>query len=835
MFVLEDVDGEVVYELFVNQNRLLRLQSPAGGLGAAAINQSTGVTVPNNGTPVRVEVSALRNDSVVVRVDGVQKLNLTGLSGATTGNPRSLLVGIDEYAGTSTQPVTIYHAHVGTSTTDWLGAPGGGGDTTPPGVPAGLGGTATSATSVDLNWNDVVASDLAGYNVYRSSSESGTYTKLNGPLVSLSQYTDASAPAGATSWYKVTAVDTTGNESAQSTATSVTTPPPPDSTPPGVPAGLGGTATSPTSVDLNWSDVSASDLAGYNVFRSSSEGGTYTKLNGPLVSLSQYTDASAPVGATSWYKVSSVDTTGNESAQSVAVSVTTPPGGGGGMGPYEAFTIDSGCGACALVYTDPELRATIAGAGANVDTAFATDELGGAAGLSGRVFTRSVVRLEPGQTLAGQLYVFVLEDVDGEVVYELFVNQNRLLRLQSPAGGLGAAAINQSTGVTVPNNGTPVRVEVSALRNDSVVVRVDGVQKLNLTGLSGATTGNPRSLLVGIDEYAGTSTQPVTIYHAHVGTSTTDWLGAPGGVPPDVTAPATPTGLSANATGPTTVVLDWSDNGESDLAGYNVYRSASLGGTYTKLNGPLVTSSQYTDTSAPANATSYYKVSAVDTTGNESAQSTAANTTTPAPPGGGTGPYEAFVTDAGCAGCTLAWNDPELQASIAGGADGVDTAYGVDQLGTAAGLAGRVFTRTLLRFPAGQTVQNNLAVLQLRDTTDALVYEIYVSRTDRTVRLYSPAGGLRSTAINLSTGVVVPNDGTSSVRVEVSALRNSSVIVRVDGVDKITLTGLAGATSGNPRFLRAGIDHYDGTATAQPKTVFHAHVGASATDWLGAP
>ena len=304
---------------------------------------------------------------------------------------------------------------------------------------------------------------------------------------------------------------------------------PADTTPPGVPGGLGGTASSSTSVDLNWNDVSAADLAGYNVFRSASESGTYTKLNGSVVVPSQYTDSSAPAGTTSWYKVSSVDSTGNESAQSAAVSVTTPPtGGGGGDGPVrDCSRSSSGCSGCALVWSDPELRATIAGAGANVDTAYATDELGAATGLSGRVFTRSVVRLEPGQTLAGQLYAFVLKDVDGEVVYELFVNQNRVLRLQSPAGGLGATAINQSTGVTVPNDGTPVRVEVSALRNESVVVRVDGVQKLNLTGLSGATTGNPRSLLVGIEEYAGTSTQPVTIYHAHVGASTTDWLGAP--------------------------------------------------------------------------------------------------------------------------------------------------------------------------------------------------------------------------------------------------------------------------------------------------------------------
>jgi hypothetical protein len=60
---------------------------------------------------------------VVVRVDGVDKASLTGLSGATTGNPDLLHVGMLNYAGTSTAPVKVFHANVGVSTADWLGAP----------------------------------------------------------------------------------------------------------------------------------------------------------------------------------------------------------------------------------------------------------------------------------------------------------------------------------------------------------------------------------------------------------------------------------------------------------------------------------------------------------------------------------------------------------------------------------------------------------------------------------------------------------------------------------------------------------------------------------------
>ena len=82
------------------------------------------------------------------------------------------------------------------------------------------------------------------------------------------------------------------------------------------------------------------------------------------------------------------------------------------------------------------------------------------------------------------------------------------------------------------------------------------------------------------------------------------------------------------------------------------------------------------------------------------------------------------------------------------------------------------------------------------------------------------------------TTITTTDDGTTTRRVEVSALRSSSVIVRVDGVDRITLSGLSGATSPNQDSLRAGIDHYDGSAAATV-TVFHSQVNFSTTGWLG--
>jgi alkaline phosphatase len=81
-----------------------------------------------------------------------------------------------------------------------------------------------------------------------------------------------------------------------------------------------------------------------------------------------------------------------------------------------------------------------------------------------------------------------------------------------------------------------------------------------------------------------------------------------------------PTGLAA-AAGNGQVTLDWADNLESDLAGYNVYRSTTQGTGYAKINSTLVLTSNYVDSTVINGTTYYYVVTAVDIGSNESASS----------------------------------------------------------------------------------------------------------------------------------------------------------------------------------------------------------------------
>lgn len=81
--------------------------------------------------------------------------------------------------------------------------------------------------------------------------------------------------------------------------------------------------------------------------------------------------------------------------------------------------------------------------------------------------------------------------------------------------------------------------------------------------------------------------------------------------------PLAPTGLTATA-GFAPVWLDWNDNNESDLAGYNIYRSTTSGSGYGKLNSSLLNDSNYTDNNTPLDTTYYYVVTAVDVNSNAS-------------------------------------------------------------------------------------------------------------------------------------------------------------------------------------------------------------------------
>jgi hypothetical protein len=200
-------------------------------------------------------------------------------------------------------------------------------DTTAPSNPTGLAATASMGL-VRLNWNDNADSDFDYYNVYRGASSGGPYSKIHTSPVVISEYNDVAVNNGATYYYVVRAVDTSSNESGNSSQISATTPT--DTTPPATPTGL------TSQVDfmvwkyvlLDWNANTETDLAGYDIYRATSAGGPYTKINPSLVTTSDYIDYTIQTTSSYYYVVKAVDKYSNASGYSNEVSAIRPGGSG---------------------------------------------------------------------------------------------------------------------------------------------------------------------------------------------------------------------------------------------------------------------------------------------------------------------------------------------------------------------------------------------------------------------------------------------------------------------------------------------------------------------------
>ncbi len=180
-------------------------------------------------------------------------------------------------------------------------------------APTGLTANTVSSSQINLSWN--ASSNAASYNVKRATVSGGPYTTIATGDTSTS-YSDTGLSPSTTYYYVVSAVN--GSESPNSSQASATTLP----VPPPAPTGLTATAGN-AQVGLGW--TADSGATGYNVKRSTTNGGPYTIIG--TSAATNYTDSAVVNGTTYYYVVSGTNSAG-EGANSTQVSATPTAGGG---------------------------------------------------------------------------------------------------------------------------------------------------------------------------------------------------------------------------------------------------------------------------------------------------------------------------------------------------------------------------------------------------------------------------------------------------------------------------------------------------------------------------
>ncbi|MBI3008106.1 MAG: fibronectin type III domain-containing protein [Candidatus Omnitrophica bacterium] len=492
---------------------------------------------------------------------------------------------------------------------------------TVPLAPTGVTATAGDKQIV-LDWDDNTESDLAGYNVLRSTSSGGTFSKVNTTSITVSNFTNTALTNGTQYFFVIQAVDTSGNTSGNSEEVNGT---PSDASAPKTPTNLTATAGN-TLVDLSWTaptqnadGSTLTDLAGYNVYRSISSGGDFTKINTSTVTVTTYQDTGLTNGTTFFYKVSAIDDVPNESVLTSAVSATPQVrGNNAAPSPPPGLTATGGNTIVDLSWTAPTINqdgSTLTDlAGYNVYRSISSE------GTFTKINTSTVTVLsfqDTGRT-NGTTYYYKVTAIDtattaNESNFSGVVSATPQVRgsAASPAVPANPAAIGRNTIVDL-NWTTP-----SVNQDGSPLTDLAGYNIYRRTGSSGVYEKINSSVNTAATFQDTSRTNGTTYFYkitaVDTGSNESNFSAEASATPGErgsSVAPAPPTGLTATA-GNTTVDLSWTapaTNGDgttlTDLDGYNIYRATGSGGTFEKINTSINKSSTFQDTGR-TNGTTY--------------------------------------------------------------------------------------------------------------------------------------------------------------------------------------------------------------------------------------
>jgi len=197
-----------------------------------------------------------------------------------------------------------------------------------PDTPAVVKVTPVAHNKLTISWTDNLDNET-GFEVYRSTSATGTYGIIATTGANVTSYTDTTVTANKSYFYLLKAINNYGTSGATAYATGKTLALPAKPT---APSTLTATAAAGNRINLQWKDNSTNEDA-FDVYRSANTNANYVLIatlpsNG--TTQATYVDSALFANAKYYYKVTARnDGGGNTSNQVTATTLNNKPGAGG--------------------------------------------------------------------------------------------------------------------------------------------------------------------------------------------------------------------------------------------------------------------------------------------------------------------------------------------------------------------------------------------------------------------------------------------------------------------------------------------------------------------------
>ena len=518
-------------------------------------------------------------------------------------------------------------------------------DITPPPQTVGLATNVMSDTQINLTWTASAAGDLNHYDVHRSTTTGFTPNSGNRIFQPTSNsYNNTGLVASTIYYYKVAAVDNSGNIGTYSTQVSGTTAG--DTTPPAQVTGLTATVISDTQINLSWTASAAGDLNHYDVHRSTSTGFTPSSANRiSQPTTNSYNNTGLTASTLYYYKVGAVDNSGNIGTYSTQASGTTqaapPPSTANLWLKFDGNYTDSSTFANTV---NPSNTSGFAGSGVFGTNSVVLNTGAGIDYVAVPNNTNTALDLVNGFSYSLWIYITTVDA--SQYILSKRIDSNNLIGLyySGSATMIGVDIIKAGTATYIK---TPVGPTLNTWHH--IVLTYDGTNPkiyLNKTlytttsaanfaptvttdlivgNLAGSTSGNQRfhGRVDEVQYFKGVVLSQTQVDNLF---ATNDIAGTP-----DTTPPGQVTGLATNVISDTQINLSWTASAAGDLDHYDVHRSTTSG--FTPAVGNRIsqpTTNSYNNTGLTASTTYYYKVAAVDNASNIGTYSTQVTGTTTA-------------------------------------------------------------------------------------------------------------------------------------------------------------------------------------------------------------